>query len=101
MYMKLQLLELSDSDYKITMFTVFKEIQRDKNYKRKHCILAKSKINCNIIIFPVLIVFFTENRNFLDHKAQEKEHKIDQQFPIRQCIFFHKLSKETSQSVRS
>lgn len=45
MYMKLQLLELSDSDYKITMFTVFKEIQRDKNYKKKHCILAKSKIN--------------------------------------------------------
>lgn len=28
MYMKLQLLELSDSDYKITMFTVFKEIQK-------------------------------------------------------------------------
>ena len=27
-YMKLQLLELSDSDYKITVFTVFKEIQQ-------------------------------------------------------------------------
>ena len=43
--MKLQLLELSDSDYKITVFTVFKEIQSDKKYKKKHCILAKSKIN--------------------------------------------------------
>lgn len=32
--MKLQLLELSDLDYKITVFTVFKEIQRDKSIKR-------------------------------------------------------------------
>ena len=42
---ELQLLKLSDSDYKITMYNVFKEIQRDKNYKKKHCILVKSKIN--------------------------------------------------------